>query len=1418
MRRLKLKSVVPGMLALSVSLAQYPILVHAETIDFTSTDKSATAVGDAQIKVGDQTMHVSAGQKVTYGEAAAVAQYLSGGQTILLGSGGAATGGSVVLSQVASGSITGLNIPHGLTAIQDFGQAASLNISGNFTNSGNFYAVSSNQAVTVANILAANISNNAGALLTTVLPSTGLSGFSNLVANLGLNLSATNALINSGTISSAGSFSATAANITNSGLMQSATAMNLQALSIVNQGAMLAQAGNLSMIANSIANVGTLQSVIGDIHLTELFGNSLSISNQGGLISAGHDLIAEIAGDALKPDLSITGGILRSGNLKTFNAANGHLDINVQDMGGDVSINAGTLGLKVASGTSPFNLVHLNVTGDPNMDINAPSYNNLALLQTFGGYLKITATAGDIIAGAIDTTNAGVGSNVGSVTLNATGNITTGDILTGSAVGQSGLVTVSAGNNVSTGAINSPGLTALITAGGTIDVTYPTGGNLLTTPLSLNSPGAKTVSATANGFAVGANSLTSLGAGALTVNALAGTISFSNGTVVNSASPVVFSANTIDLSSATNLTFSSMGSVGTGFLTSTALRSGNGGIILPGGALQLTFRGAGGELSDNRAVGTGFTNFGSTALLVNSDGDVDVQADTINMGGGSAFFNIPNYNFFVSEITARSQNPTVFNNVSNQGGLLGLVSNGRITLQGFFSNTNNYLDTGGISVYSGLSGPANAPNTVTGIVSNAQINSTGYIVLNVSNTNTLVPANPTLPSILVNGPINSTGSFLNNLNGLVGGGGVELSVNTQPVGGLAGQMATYRPTLYVATVNGTIENTPFAPVTTPNMATGGFAGGGTITATGNGAVIIDENAGLTPGLVSGNGQLNAFGGIIYAGGASIVGEVTVDAPVTATVATNPTPPTPPVAPVVAVIADPPVDVLPIVDVTPAGGGGGGPAATATVLQTDTTTSQAALPAASTVQATRDSQPLQLTPSTFNRAEQVILNPCAIVEMQPPDNINFKHIKEPPMLVTFDETQMSLLPPTAVDEKAQRLSVRLETGRIMIVTSAASCSVVVQCPGRPVQAIDVPKNSSVVIERRSNGAIAVASLEGPGTSVALFDESGSESSKKVIAINPNTNLVMASDDELLIPIEGGCECAVGASLRLEINEGSPLVAQTRTITDRKKFLYRGTGDCFVTDSRDRDVQRIQRKMKEIQAELPASRQPSPNRPSPLAPVAYTVPANPPKPAHLIQPGKTILTSARRFESLDLPSGSVKTSPDSHVTVDDSGVIKITSGEFLYCADKKTTLKINDMKVDVARGAMILVSATKGFMSVVNLWEEGIKDVHVTIAGSQVHLTTGHQVIVSEKGEKPMDILKTQGFARREVKINAFDGGRNLISADVSLQTALYQCNLLRSVAITPDEECKKIRDRVVKMAAVLTVATAGHGGYQFSGLK
>ncbi len=372
----------------SVQTSSTPATQHPRQVnlDLSSTAQSVTAgklhnFQPTTIVVNGQKQIVTPTTMLTSAEAVALSQVLrTGAQSIIIGASGSATGGSMVITPRLAQHIASLTVPQGVTAIDVVRQGGGLNLSGNLTNAGTLYAVTNNPAITSASINALNIYNQPGALLTTVLPSSGLAGFSNLVSNLSMQLNAINNIVNAGAITSAGNLNLTAgASIVNalpngfSGsnpIIQAANNVNLQAANITNQGLIASQLSNLSVNTASLINSGTIQALSGAVAIQNLIGNTLTVNNLTGTIAAKNSLLFETLGTTFasdgrvisKANLSVMGGSL-SGDTVAFNSPDGHIAVQTDRISGGVEVSGGDLILGTQEGG--LKVEKLALTGDP---------------------------------------------------------------------------------------------------------------------------------------------------------------------------------------------------------------------------------------------------------------------------------------------------------------------------------------------------------------------------------------------------------------------------------------------------------------------------------------------------------------------------------------------------------------------------------------------------------------------------------------------------------------------------------------------------------------------------------------------------------------------------------------------------------------------------------------------------------------------------------------------------------------------------------------------------------------------------------------------------------------------------------------------------------------------------------------------
>ena len=408
-------------------------------LDLTSTTASLTAGkllgnGTADITVGHTHQSVNGNTLLTPAERLAVYQVISTGhQSILLGAQGNAVGGTFSIGPQFSNYVSSLVIPQGVTAVKDFGLSSSLSLTGNLTNAGHLYALSTNSGITNGTIAAANITNQTTGLISSVLPVGLASGYSSLVPNLSLTLNAVNNLVNAGIIHSAGSLTATAGgSITNalpSGVIGSLPVM--QALT------------NVNLQMSTLINAGLIASQSSNINIAGLTSSNLSIQNLGGSMNALNGIInVRDSSFSGKYATDIVGGVLNSKDLNIF-ASGGTVNVMVDSISGTLNMTADTAHTSVNSGI--LTLGNLTMSGDPDFYNTAGSVNLTGTINTGGASLAVVAS-GDIttsaplaiktlggnvtfVAGAQFTSSGAPSSSGTNDTLTLTGFNSTGNIL-----------------------------------------------------------------------------------------------------------------------------------------------------------------------------------------------------------------------------------------------------------------------------------------------------------------------------------------------------------------------------------------------------------------------------------------------------------------------------------------------------------------------------------------------------------------------------------------------------------------------------------------------------------------------------------------------------------------------------------------------------------------------------------------------------------------------------------------------------------------------------------------------------------------------------------------------------------------------------------------------------------------------------
>lgn len=504
-------------LTLLIALQLPCLIASAAEYDLSSTTAapansySSRPAPGANIRVGTSMRILSSDQARTAAEQVAVNQVINTGrQNLILGAQGNAVGGVVNLTNdvrtTPSAALGSLVIPLGVTAVRDFAVSGVLNITNNLTNAGKIFGYSSNSAVTTALINASNVLNLPGALLTTVLPSTGLPGVTNAISFLNLSLNTSGNIVNLGTISSSGNLKLNAGGVINNG--GAAIAGNVQTSNSVLQATR-----NISLVSNNLVNSGLISSLTGNINVqsTSILSDLL-INSHGGTLEAKKGIIdVSHATTSALVKTHIDGGNFLSNELN-INAGCGWIRADVGEVTGVVNIHAGNASFGAQTAELQFGT--LNVNGDPTYFNTAGDLIlNSGVSGTAGADLALIAR-GDVIVsggGILNTTNPN-GGNAGNLTIIAGASFTSNggaagdsDTTTTLTLTQSGLSTH---GSLTGGAIDLSGLTGIFTNGtiffsgvdntGASDITDANGGRVTMVAFSGSGAGNGLIPGTIN--------------------------------------------------------------------------------------------------------------------------------------------------------------------------------------------------------------------------------------------------------------------------------------------------------------------------------------------------------------------------------------------------------------------------------------------------------------------------------------------------------------------------------------------------------------------------------------------------------------------------------------------------------------------------------------------------------------------------------------------------------------------------------------------------------------------------------------------------------------------------------------------------------------------------------------------------------
>ncbi len=422
------------------------------------------------------------------------------------------------------------------------------------------------------------------------------------------------------------------------------------------------------------------------------------------------------------------------------------------------------------------------------------------------------------------------------------------------------------------------------------------------------------------------------------------------------------------------------------------------------------------------------------------------------------------------------------------------------------------------------------------------------------------------------------------------------------------------------------------------------------------------------------------------------------------------------------------------------------------------------------------------------------------------------------------------------------TILLKEGKLLTV--AGKQGVVVETAHGKVH---IPADTATIVQQKPSGVVRIANLSGESADVSVTH--GSQT--KTLTANPGEEVVLADaslSDEELIDVDGvdrepisGTVAVTG--MRIEKNK-----FDRKMMADREQLLLCNTG-CFTVSMR-RKFENVKRNVtgssplisgpagkgkvigsgapagnghqKLSVTTLPAQADRTPTTAAPAAGDNNDRVSNVPEAAgsdeHLVEigfvqgsaPGSRMMSSLFRLAT---DSAIIRHSGQAQITMERPGVVSLKQGETLLEVTKPTVIKSGDYRIALDAGTVALVSLKGGVIKVRNLYEGSAKSIHAVVEGKKVDVAVGQELLMGPNDGSVLRVLNSESIGRRNLRSFDLEGGSHqLIRCEFSLVSLMGQIDVLSRVKASANGSDHDLINRLIKMAAIMSQVTAGHGSF------
>ncbi len=177
-----------------------------------------------------------------------------------------------------------------------------------------------------------------------------------------------------------------------------------------------------------------------------------------------------------------------------------------------------------------------------------------------------------------------------------------------------------------------------------------------------------------------------------------------------------------------------------------------------------------------------------------------------------------------------------------------------------------------------------------------------------------------------------------------------------------------------------------------------------------------------------------------------------------------------------------------------------------------------------------------------------------------------------------------------------------------------------------------------------------------------------------------------------------------------------------------------------------------------------------------------------------------------------SSLIKHCGSARVCMESTNVVNLSKGETLIFSSKPTIVKVGSFVINIAPAAIVLVSNQGDIVKVRNLCEKTSLSVVVSFNGKQTALAAGQEVMLGTNTDAIKKAMNAEPIGRRQMHAVEFTHGPSIMKCEVSLLSLIQNVDVLNKLMLSKNKEDRDIARRLMKMAAVISQVSAGHGAY------